>query len=86
MSDHAVNVRMPEQQAAIGALEREWHDLDKWLRSLADRDLDERPKLAEFHVSNVPARSISGPRFVRSISPAGDGEDPTTLNTSLGSR
>ena len=46
MSDHAVNVRMPEPQAAIGALEREWHDLDKWLRSLADRDLD-RPVFGE---------------------------------------
>ena len=46
MSDPAVDVTTPDQRAAIGALEREWHDLDEWLRSLDDRDLD-RPVFGE---------------------------------------
>ena len=30
-----------DKQAAIGLIEREWHALDKWLRSLDDRQLDQ---------------------------------------------
>ena len=46
MSDEAVDVTTPEQRAAIGVLEREWQDLETWLRSLDDRDLD-RPVFGE---------------------------------------
>jgi hypothetical protein len=35
-----------EKRAAIGLLEREWHALDVWLRSLDDRQLD-RPVFGE---------------------------------------
>ena len=35
-----------EKTAAIGLLEREWHALDTWLRSLDDRQLD-RPVFGE---------------------------------------
>jgi hypothetical protein len=35
-----------EKQQAIGLLEREWHALDTWLRSLDDRRLD-RPVFSE---------------------------------------
>jgi hypothetical protein len=35
-----------EKRAAIGLLEREWHALDVWLRSLDDRQLD-RPMYGE---------------------------------------
>jgi hypothetical protein len=35
-----------EKQTAIRLLEREWHALDKWLRSLDDRQLD-RPVFGE---------------------------------------
>ena len=35
-----------EKTAAIGLLEREWHALDTWLRSLDDRQLD-RPMFTE---------------------------------------
>jgi hypothetical protein len=35
-----------EKQKAIGLLEREWHSLDKWLRSLDERQLD-RPVFGE---------------------------------------
>jgi len=36
----------PEKQQAIGLLEREWHALDIWLRSLDERQLD-RPVFGE---------------------------------------
>ena len=35
-----------DKRAAIGLLEREWHSLDEWLRSLDDRQLD-RPMFGE---------------------------------------
>ena len=35
-----------DKRTAIGALEREWHALDVWLRSLDDRQLD-RPMFGE---------------------------------------
>jgi hypothetical protein len=35
-----------DKRAAIGLLEREWHSLDAWLRSLDDRQLD-RPVFGE---------------------------------------
>ena len=34
------------RQRAIGVLEREWHDMDTWLRSLSESDLD-RPVFGE---------------------------------------
>ena len=34
------------RQRAIGLLEREWHELDTWLRSLSESDLD-RPVFGE---------------------------------------
>ena len=40
MSEH------DERQKAIGLLEREWHSLDTWLRSLDERQLD-RPVFGE---------------------------------------